>query len=244
MMRTRLQLSVIMVYAAVSMSLSSCGPSVVYRARPGFASSEELPDEVTLNDGTVIRYVSRGEYLARKRAEKEGREYEASSRKASAKEAPTGESFVAWDESLEGSVHMKAIMPEHVVSNAMRAFREERYGELWDQMVTQAVRSRAARDIELERANQPPDALESEERIDSAILARDQFILWCTNARSDVMTLLNRMSFGFSTNAIIMTKSGPTSLRLELTPQISAEFRYKVVDIEFEGDRVLLSGIH
>ena len=57
------------------------------------------------------------------------------------------------------------------------------------------------------------------------------------------MKLLNRISFGFSTNAVIMRKTGPTSLQIELTPQISSDFRFKIVEIEFDGKRVLLSGI-
>jgi hypothetical protein len=61
------------------------------------------------------------------------------------------------------------------------------------------------------------------------------------------MKLLNRMSFGFSTNAVIMRRVGPNVMRLELTPQIAGDFRYRIVEIEYEttpeGQRVKLAGI-
>ena len=37
-------------------------------ARPGYASSEDLPDEIVLKDGTIIRYVPLSEFLARRKA--------------------------------------------------------------------------------------------------------------------------------------------------------------------------------
>ena len=188
----------------------SCGPRVEYRARPGFTTAEDLPDEVTLSDGTIIRYVPLTEFLARKRARQQGNAYEAPSTSESESSDPARPSFLPWEEIDEETVRMQAMMPEQVVANTMRAFREERYAALWEQMVAEGVRTRAA---------------------------------WCGGARDDVMKLLNRISFGFSTNAVIMRKTGPTSLQIELTPQISSDFRFKIVEIEFDGKRVLLSGI-
>jgi hypothetical protein len=123
---------------------------------------------------------------------------------------------------------MQAIMPEHVVANAMRAFREERYGELWDQLVSSGVRRRAA-------LSESPEE------------ARARFVEWCSGRRGDAMMLLNRMAFGFSTNAVIMRKSGPATVQLTLAPQVAGEFKLRVVEIEYEqtpeGERVTLAGI-
>ena len=202
----------------------SCGPRVEYRARPGFTTAEDLPDEVTLSDGTIIRYVPLTEFLARKRARQQGNAYEAPSTSESESSDPARPSFLPWEEIDEETVRMQAMMPEQVVANTMRAFRDERYAALWEQMVAEGVRTRAARES-------GPDA------------AREQFVAWCGGARDDAMKLLNRISFGLSTNAVIMRKTGPTSLQIELTPQISSDFRFKIVEIEFDGKRVLLSGI-
>ncbi|MFM7260267.1 MAG: hypothetical protein ACKO3W_06645 [bacterium] len=119
-------------------------------------------------------------------------------------------------------------MPEQVVANTMRAFREERYAELWEQQVSRGFRERAARESDAEAA-------------------RARFTEWCAGRREEVMKLLNRMSFGFSTNAVIMRRIGPNIMRIELTPQIAGDFRYRVVEIEYEqtadGQRVMLAGI-
>jgi hypothetical protein len=62
----------------------------------------------------------------------------------------------------------------------MRAFREERYGDLWDQFVAE----RGARTRETRR------------RIGRR--RAERFIDWCAAAREDAMMLFNRMSYGFS----------------------------------------------
>ncbi|MFZ9879841.1 MAG: hypothetical protein ACO3QC_00370 [Phycisphaerales bacterium] len=204
--------------------LASCGPRVEYRARPGFATGDEMPDEITLDDGTIVRYIPVSEFLARKKARKEGRDFDAARAAQASEGAAPKPGFVAWEELQDGSVRMSAIMPEHVVANTMRAFREERYAELWSQLVARDVRDRA-------EAAEGKDA------------ARDRFVAWAARKRTDVMTLLNRMSFGFSTNAVIMRKIGPTTLQLTLAPQVAGEFKVKVVEIEYEGDRVTLAGI-
>jgi hypothetical protein len=206
--------------------LASCGPRVEYRARPGFASAEELPDEIVLADGTIVRYVPLSEFLARRKAREEGRFYEPPS--ADDKATPQKPGFLAWEEAEDGSVRMQAIMPEQVVANAMRAFREERYGDLWDQLVADGVRRRAA-------VEGGPDA------------ARERFIVWCGKNRADAMTLLNRMSFAFSTNGVVMRKTGDNLLQMTLTPQAMKDFKLRVVEVAFEttpeGERVKLAGI-
>lgn len=210
--------------AVAFLAPAACGPRVEYRARPGFASADDLPDEITLPDGTIVRYVPVGEFIARKQARQAGREYDPGRavQRAPGEKAPP--QFVAWEELEDGSVRMAAIMPEQVVANAMRAFREERYAELWEQMVATDIRGRA-------------------ENADGKDGARERFVAWAAEKRGDVMTLLNRMSFGFSTNAVIMRKIGPTTLRLTLAPQVAGEFKVRIVEIEYEGDRVTLAGI-
>jgi hypothetical protein len=207
--------------------LASCGPRVEYRARPGYASSEDLPDEIVLDDGTIIRYVPLSEFLARKKAREEGRGYKPPSSGAVAVD-PSKPLFRPWDELENGTVRMDAIMPEQVVANAMRAFREERYGELWDQLVAESVRRRAA-------AESGPDA------------ARARFIAWCAKNRSEAMMLLNRMSFAFSTNGVVMQRAGGNMLQMTLTPQVVKEFKLRVVEVVYEtteaGERVKLAGI-
>jgi hypothetical protein len=199
------------VLLAALASLAACGPEIQYRVRPGYATSSDLPDEIVLEDGSIIRYVSLPEYIARKKAREEGRRYKEPARTT----AVIGGGFQPWLEADDGSVRMLANEPEHVVFITMRAFREERYGELWDQMVAANVRSRA----------------ESELGVDGA---RKKFIAWCAASRQDAMILLNRMSFAFATNGVVFRRLGGNMTRLSLTPQISGDFKLKLVEIAYE----------
>ncbi len=213
---------------ALLAAVAACGPRVEYRVRPGFATKEELPDEVVLDDGTVIRYLELSEYLARKKAEEGG----GRGKQRPRIDGPPRKAFSMWEEFEDGTVRMAAERNDQVVVVAMRAFREERYGELWDQLVSAGVRDRAARE-----GNPPlgPDK------------ARERFIEWCARWRTEVMTLLNRMSFAFSSNSVIFDRIGPGAVRMRLAPQIKGDFKFRSVEVFAEstpdGDRVYLGGI-
>jgi hypothetical protein len=168
------------------------------------------------------------EYLARKKAEEGGTRGKQRPRI----DGPPRKAFNMWEEFEDGTVRMAAERNDQVVVVAMRAFREERYGELWDQLVSPGVRDRAARE-----GNPPlgPDK------------ARERFIEWCARWRTEVMTLLNRMSFAFSSNSVIFDRLGPGAVRMRLAPQIKGDFKFRSVEVFAEstpdGDRVYLGGI-
>ena len=206
---------------------AACGPRVEYRVRPGFATRQDLPDEVVLDDGTIIRYLELNEYLAMQAKEK-------GTARPSAPTAATGPAdgqpaSLPWEEYDDGTVKMVAERNDQVVGLTMRAFREERYAELWEQLVSPGVRQRAAVD------GVSPDK------------ARERFIEWCAKWRTDVMTLLNRMSFAFSSNQVIIDRLGPGLVRLRLAPQITGDFKYRSIEVYTEqtpqGDRAYLGGI-
>jgi len=213
--------------ALCAAAVAGCGPRVEYRVRPGFATKEDLPDEIVLEDGTIIRYIDLQEHLARQQAESGRRETKP---RDGAAGAPGG--LVTWEEAEDGSVTMRAERNDQLVMVVMRAFREERYGELWDQLVAKGVRDRAARE------GTPPPGPDA---------AKARFIEWCERARPEVMTLLNRMSFAFSMNAVVIDRAGPRLVRLRLAPQIKGDFKYRTVEVFTEptadGDRVFLGGI-
>ena len=211
--------------AALLLSLlAACGPRVEYRVRPGFATKQDIPDEVVLEDGTVIRYLELNEYLAMQAKERGAQPK--SPAKADGSQPVQG--FVPWEEYDDGTVRMQAERNDQVIALTMRAFREERYGELWEQLVSRGVRERAA----------------SEGGADKA---RERFIEWCAKWRSEVMTLLNRMSFAFSSNSVIIDRLGPGLIRLRLAPQITGDFKYRSIEVYTEqsptGDRAYLGGI-
>ena len=211
--------------AVIAAMPAACGPKVEYRVRPGFATREELPDEVVLDDGTVIRYLELNEYLAMQAKAK------GTARPTTAVTAPVDgpPASIPWEEYDDGTVKMVAERQDQVVALTMRAFREERYAELWEQLVSPGVRARAAAE------GIGPDK------------ARERFIEWCAKWRTEVMTLLNRMSFAFSSNQVIIDRLGPGLVRLRLAPQITGEFKYRSIEVYTEqtpqGDRAYLGGI-
>jgi hypothetical protein len=124
---------------------------------------------------------------------------------------------------------MLAEEPVHVIFITMRAFREERYGDLWDQMVAESVRERAESEYGPE-------------------VARQRFIEWCAKSRKDALMLLNRMSHGFTTNGVVMRRLDGGMTRLSLPPQVSGDFKLKYVEIAFAptpegGNTLKLAGI-
>ena len=211
--------------AACSALPAACGPKVEYRVRPGFATKEDLPDEVVLEDGTVLRYLELNEYLAMKN----GAAPSTSPASGPGTIAGTTPGFVPWEEYEDGTVRIQAERNDQVVVLAMRALREERYAELWEQLVSKGVRDRAAAE------SGGPDK------------ARERFIEWCAKWRSEIMTLLNRMSFAFSSNAVIYDRLGPGLIRMRLAPQIKADFKFRSVEVYTEqtpkGERAYLGGI-
>ena len=222
--------------AAIAVMPAACGPKVEYRVRPGFATRQDLPDEVVLDDGTIIRYLELNEYLAMQGKNSEGKSWGADAARSAVPAAAVGDGqpeSIPWEEYDDGTVKMTAERLEHVVALTMRAFREERYAELWDQLVSPGVRQRAAAE-----ATGPAGGPEK---------ARERFIEWCAKWRTEVMTLLNRMSFAFSSNQVIFDRLGPGLVRLRLAPQITADFKYRSIEVYTEqtptGERSYLGGI-
>lgn len=217
--------SLLVLLAASAVVPAACGPKVEYRVRPGFATKEDLPDEVVLEDGTILRYLELTEYLALKNGDAQA----TASAPGTGTIAGTTPGFIPWEEYEDGTVRIQAERNDQVVVLAMRALREERYAEIWEQLVSKGVRDRAAAD------GGGPDK------------ARERFIEWCVKWRSDVMTLLNRMSFAFSSNAVIFDRLGPGLIRMRLAPQIKADFKFRSVEVYTEqtpkGERAYLGGI-
>ncbi|MEI7876779.1 MAG: hypothetical protein WCI96_02540 [Planctomycetota bacterium] len=218
-------------WTCVASLLWSCGPRIEYRVRPGFTTKSDIPDEVVLEDGTIIRYLELTEYLARQNGEQRKAREAAGQVDADGSNGGGG-GFISWEEHDDGTVRMQAERSEQIVTLTMRAFREERYAELWDQLVSKGVRQRAAD--------------EGEPRI-GPDRARERFVEWCAKRRTDVMTLLNRMSFAFSSNAVIYDRLAPGLTRMRLAPQITGDFKFRSVEVFSEhtpeGQRIYLGGI-
>lgn len=105
---------------------------VEHHKRPAFyqrAISGELPDQVTLDDGTVIKYepVEATSTLGRKT--EDGRK---SFEIREESEAPDGTKLIT----------LRAMLPEHVLVNTLTCLRNEEYALLYEQMLGERARER------------------------------------------------------------------------------------------------------
>lgn len=109
-------------------SLPACQPErVEYHRRPAFydrASAQKLPDEVTLEDGTVVKYVPV---------------------KRPALSGQSGKPFELREEKEDGSVTLHALLPEHVLVNTLNCLRNEEYQLLWEQVLSDRTKHELAK---------------------------------------------------------------------------------------------------
>ena len=106
-----------------------CEPyRIEHRQRPAFyqrASDQELPSEVVLEDGTVMKF-------SEKRA---GRS------EASQDSLAGAERIEIRERTADGAVTLRAYAPEHVLAHAKQCIRQREYELLWDQLLAAETRS-------------------------------------------------------------------------------------------------------
>jgi hypothetical protein len=107
--------------------VTGCEPyRVEYHKRPAFfekAAMGDLPEQVVLDDGTVIKYSNYGEQSTM------GRTGDDSQRP-----------FLIREEMPDGEIVLRAILPEHVLVNTLECLRNEEYELLWEQMLSEHTR--------------------------------------------------------------------------------------------------------
>lgn len=230
--------------------VSACTPyRIEYHQRPQFyyqASEEELQDEWIAPDGTIVKFStdplpSAQEALAAQAAEAT-REVDLDGDGIADKAEPTP----TWEERDDGSVKMRAFVPEHVIGNFMQALREERYGEFYEQMLARSTREAFAstgfasgRDGGPGGGERQPSAtVQSNASTNSG---KKAFAKWCAKYRRPMMETLNRMGFGFLGPDVLLRKTGSTTFRVGFTPRIASQFKFTTVEVIYEdgGCRLL-----
>jgi hypothetical protein len=220
--------------AAIVATLAAAGCyRVEYHVRPAYyeqAAQGELPSEVTLKDGTIVKFVDeekRDELRALARGDDPGaRKREPVDRDGDGKPDETSQSPI-WQENDDGTVTMRARMPEHVIANLMQSLRQERYVEFWRQMMSQRTREIAEAEL--------PAPGEAEKR----------FAAWARKHRKDLMATLNRISFGYLSPDVLIRKHGREAMTVELTPKVTqgGGFKFTELDIRFEKGMPRLGGV-
>lgn len=212
-----------------------------YRRRPSFyrmASETELLSEYTDENGRRIVFIEDGPLPSeRERREAEKAAYEAkrkarweAERKAlieAGEEVPEididaePKQFMSRETFDDGTVVLRALLPEHVLGNTMECLRNGEYQVLWDQMVSQGTKNAYA-------------------RRDMSVA---HFAEFCRNNRSELMKTLNRMVFGYySGSDVIIERLGDFSVRIRFSPFLGRQFKFTEVIVvqSMEGMKLSL----
>jgi hypothetical protein len=99
---------------------------VEYHKRPGFyqkAAMGDLPTQLTLDDGTVIKYSDYEAQSGMGRAGEEGRK-----------------PFLIREELPDGEIILRALLPEHVLVLTLTCLRNEEYDLMWEQVIAEHTR--------------------------------------------------------------------------------------------------------
>lgn len=184
-----------------------CEPyRVEYHKRPSYYKrlSDDLPDRVVLDDGTVIIYNETGKASGGGGGEGGGER----------------KKFEMREELEDGTVVLRAIMPEHVIGNTLHCLQMEEYELLWDQMLSERTRmAYEARDEDFE-----------------------DFAAFMQKHRAELGRMLNRMLMGLSSHEVVIENAGDNTLICRFWPQVAQLFRFKKVAMVHEdfGLKLLL----
>lgn len=177
-----------------------CEPyRIEYHKRPSYykqASEEELPDRVTLDDGTVIVYEDRGN-----QATLEGHMEQ------------RGEPTQFREERDDGTVELRAFIPQHILANLVMCLRNEEYELMWDQLLAEETR-------------------ESYEDEAGGYEAFEDFM---AEHRRDLLAMLNRMLVGQAMQELHIHRVEGGVMRCEFRPQVQHDFEFRQIDMVYEG---------
>lgn len=188
----------LVVLVSVAFTLAACQTyRVEYHRRPAFyktAAVGQLEDRVTLEDGTVLVYTTRGD------SQVYG-------------DRASGERFQIREELDDGTIILRAMLPQHVLANTMTCLRNQEYELIWDQLLSKRTKH-------------------SYELHDQGY---DQFAAFFEANRLELGATLTRMMLGLSRGESYMVNMGGGVILYRFHPRIASEFDFKTVKVVAEG---------
>ena len=189
------------VAGCVALTLATAGCEtyrVEYHRRPAFYKSAavgKLEDRVTLEDGTVLVYTSRG------------------GAPVAAGEGSSSKRFQIREELDDGTIILRALLPQQVLANTMTCLRNQEYELIWDQLLSEQTRhSYEVRDQ-----------------------GYDQFKAFFEANRLELGATLTRMMLGFSRGESFMETVAGGVILFRFHPRIAPEFEFKTIKVIPEG---------
>ena len=203
------------VAAGLAAPLAGCEPyRIEYHRRPAFyqeMSEEPLPDQVVLPDGTVVVYSERGR-----------------NRNDPIRRRTESEEFTLRAEREDGTVELRALLPEHVLAHALACIRAGEYRLMWDELVAERTK--------LAYAEQG--------------LGFEDFEAFMVEHRVELARMLNRMSLGINMHECAQGYAAPGIYRVQFHPSVvmnsdgTRQFRFTKVDMTQEDFQLRLVLIH
>lgn len=180
---------------------------VEYHHRPSFyrnAMGGELPDRVQLDDGTVLVFTN-----------------QPGGAQAPDTDGGGGEPFRIREEMEDGTIVLRALLPQHVLANALTCIRNEEYELIWAQLLAEQTRR----------------AYELREQ------GYEEFAEFMSTNRMELAATLTRLIMGLSRQESFMQNVGAGVIRFSFHPRISSQFKFKTAEVVSEGGGLRLKVI-
>jgi hypothetical protein len=205
-MRPRRHHSLILIAAMLA---CGCKPyRIEYRERPlslPGAGQKTGPEKIVRPDGTIVYYTDR--QLTGPLQEDD-------------EKAQDAKPFEVREEQDDGTIVLRAALPEHVLSNTFTCLVNQEYELLWDQML----------------------AAETRQAYEQQGLTRDDFVRFFKENRRELAATVNRILHGLPANQVVIDRLGGGTLRYRLIPKVAEHFKFKSVVVMSEpgGMRLVL----
>lgn len=172
---------------------------VEYHRRPGFyrnTAAGPQPDQVTLEDGTVLVFSDR-------QATSE------LTRQADSDSQP----YQIREELDDGTIVLRALLPQHVLANALTCLRNQEYELIWEQLLAEQTRRAYALQEQ---------GFEECEEFFSA-------------NRNELVAMLTRLLMGLVRGEAFMENVGGGVVRFRFHPRVATQFQFKTAEVVSEG---------
>ena len=121
----------------------------------------------------------------------------------------------------DGSITLRAVMPEHVMAHFVDAVKSHEYGPFYRQMLADEARTA------YDRAG-----------------GEEVFVAWAEKNRKELLAFLNRMGSNWSSSEVITERVNALRMRYRLDRRNLPDIRFEVVEITNEHGGVRLALIH
>ncbi len=185
---------------AITLATAGCETyRIEYHRRPAYyksAATGQLEDEVTLEDGTVLIFTSRG-----------------GEARTDGSDGEPGERFQIRQELDDGTIVLRAFLPQHVLANTMTCLRNQEYELIWEQLLAE----RTKHSYELSE------------------MGYEEFAGFFRANRMELAATLTRLMLGLSRGESFMENVGGGVVRFRFHPRIAPQFEFKTAEVIGEG---------